>query len=444
MVVSMNKKRILILGAGVSGLAAAWYLAEKKQECKCTILEKSDSPGGWMGSVKEGDFLLEKGPRIFKTSRNESLLEIVSSIGFSSQLIPSSPQADVRYLWADGGFQKMPTGLLSLFRSSFCRPLLISLWRERKIAPVFADETIWDFACRRFGQIVAERFFDPLVLGIYAGDLKKLSVESCFPILKEWERQKGSIVKGICSSLQRKKEKKHPNSSLFSFKGGSQTLIQEWVSKIPYQINLKEDIIEIRKNQGVWEVETSYKTYEADVVISALPAYENARLLNKIAPKSSALFHSFEYQDVTSLHIGWDKDPLPFSAFGYLVPKKEKEPVLGVLFDSKMFKKEEGQSLLTAMIEGVFHSEVEMQQVGKRIIEGQLGIVLKPTLFSWRKMAKAIPQYYLGHLEKKEALVASLKEETQDFFIVGSYLDGVSVNDCIKSAKKKISELSVH
>ena len=437
MVIRMKKKCILILGAGVSGLAAAWYLAEKNTGCECLLLEKASAPGGWMGSKQEGAFLLEKGPRIFKTSRNESLLEIVSAIGFSSKLIASAPEANVRYVWSGGKFQKMPTTLFSFLTSSFCRPLLIALWKERKVAPLLEEETIWDFACRRFGQIVAERFFDPLVLGIYAGDLKKLSLESCFPLLKQWESEKGSVVKGFFSSLKRAK-KKREESPLFSFKGGSQAFIQEWVSKLPFQIQCGEEVVALKKEEGKWRVETTSKSFEADFVISTLPAYETSKLLQEIAPETSLLLDSFTYQDVTSLHMGWEEEVLPFSAFGYLIPQKEKEPVLGVLFDSKMFKKEDGFTLLTAMLEGTYHTEEELRVIGTRITEGHLAVLQKPTLFSFQKMRRAIPQYHVGHSEKKKALFLALKKETENFLALGNYLDGVSVNDSIQSAKKRI------
>ncbi len=207
----MEKKRILILGSGISGLSAAWHLAKKSDAYDCTLLEKSKTPGGWMSSHKEQDFLIEGGPRVFKTSRNREFLQIVDEIGFASSLLFSSSRAKSRFLWTDEKFQKVP-------KISFS--LLYSLWKERKISPVFEDETIWDFTVRRFGKDIADKLVDPMVLGIYAGDSKLLSTKACFPFLKNLEKEHGSVIKGMFSLLTKKKPKAAFKAPLFSFKEG--------------------------------------------------------------------------------------------------------------------------------------------------------------------------------------------------------------------------------
>ncbi len=423
----MAKKRILILGSGISGLSSAWHLAKKSNEYDCILLEKSKTPGGWMGSHKEQDFLIEGGPRVFKTSRNAELLQIVDEIDFASSLLPSSPTAKARFLWTDGKFQKVP-------KLSFS--LLHSLWKERKIPPVFEDETIWDFAARRFGKDIAEKLVDPMVLGIYAGDSKTLSVEACFPFLKTLEKEHGSVIKGIFSLRKKKKKKSTFRAPLFSFQEGTGSFIQKWQEKIPFPIHYDQEITSLRKENGIWKAQSQNQTWEADEVILAIPAASAAKLLQTEAPKTSELLQSIPYEDITTLHLGWKGDVLPFSAFGYLVPTLEKEPVLGVLFDTKMFGKKD--TLITVMVRGAFHSREELKNIAKRVATHHLKISQEPDLFSYKKMARAIPQYVIGHPQKKEALLKALKEETEDLHLVGNYLDGVSVNDCIKNAGKVV------
>ena len=432
----MGKKRILILGAGVSGLSAAWQLSKKSSEYECTILEKDPQIGGKMGSKGEGDFLLEKGPRVFKSSRNFDFLEVVNELEFSSFLIPSSPEANTRYLWIDGKLQKMPTGLLSLLFSSLCRPLLFALFKERKIPVNPQDETIWDFACRRFTQDIAERFFDPLILGVYAGDIKKLSTESCLSILKKWEREKGSIFKGALSSFGKKRPKPPFTSPLFSFKGGTGAFIKEWASKMPCPIHYEEEITSLKKEDGKWRATSAKQTWEGDEIILAVPSFTAAKILKDEAPESAKLLDSIPYEDLTMIHLGWKGDVLPFSAFGYLVPTIEKEPILGVLFDSKMFFQKD--TLITVMIRGVSHTREELQEIAERVRAIHLKIPKEPDHFSYNKIERAIPQYFLGHKEKIETLLKNLKEETQGLHLAGNYLGGSSVNDCIKNAKEMV------
>jgi len=430
----MEKKRILILGAGVSGLSAAWELA-KNSQYECTILEKDPQVGGKMGS-KEKRFLIEKGPRVFKTSRNSDFLEVVRELDFSSSLIPSSRDANVRYLYVDGKLQKMPTGLISLFFSPLCRPLFLALFKEMKVPANTKDETVWDFACRRFNQKTAECFFDALLLGIYAGDIKKLSVESCFSILKKWERENGSIVKGVISSFGKKKPKSSFKGDLFSFKGGSGAFIKEWASKMPFPIHYNEEVTSLKKEGNKWIAKSLNHSWEGDEVILTTPSFVSAKLLKEGAPKSAEVLDSIPYEDLTTIQLGWAGDVLPISAFGYLVPTVEKEPVLGVLFDSKMFTQK--NTLITVMTRGVSHSDEALRRIAKRVSISHLKIPKEPDHFSYNKIKWAIPQYHLGHKEKVESLLISVKQEAEGVHLVGNYLEGSSINDCIKNAREKV------
>jgi oxygen-dependent protoporphyrinogen oxidase len=431
----MNKKRVLILGAGVSGLSVAWHL-EKKGGYDCVLLEKSPHLGGWMGSKEQQGFLLEQGPHLFKTSRSAHLLEVIEEIGFSSSILPSSSQAESRYVWMDGSFQKMPKSLLSFFTSSFCRPLLFSLWKEMRTPSYLQDETIWDFSCRRFGKTVTENFFDPVVSGIYAGSIKKLSIASCFPLLKQWEREKGSLLKGALFSKAKKKENSICKAPLFSFQEGTGSFIQQWASSLKLPIHCHEEVLSLDLENGQWIAKSHSNVWEADAVVVTTPSYAAASLLREKAPQSAEILQSFAYEDITTVYLGWKGDVLPFPAFGYLVPSKENLSLLGVLFDSSMFGRKD--TLMTLMIRGIGHSEDALYKVVDMVCSSHLHISQKPSLFSHAEKRKAIPQYYLGHEEKKKHLFSHLAKEAPSLFLTGSYLSGVSISDCIFQGKQVV------
>ncbi len=431
----MEKKRVLIVGAGVSGLATAWYL-EKKKQYECVLLEKAPRTGGWMGSKEEQGFLLEEGPHLFKTSRSADLLQVVEEMDFASSIAPSSPAAQARYVWVDGAFQRMPKSPFSLLTSPFCRPLLSSLWNERKIPVYSEDETIWDFACRRFGTKVAEHFFDPLVSGIYAGNIKKLSVTSCFPILKQWEREKGSVVKGAFSTKSNKKKKSPYKSPLFSFQDGTGSFVEKWTTSLKAPVYCNEPVVSLRREKEKWIATSPNRNWEADYVVITTPSYAAGSLLEQGAPQSAKLLKSFVYEDVTTVHLGWKGDVLPFPAFGYLVPSKEKMSLLGVLFDSMMFGRKD--TLITLMIRGVGYSEEALYKIMDTVRLSHLHIAQKPFLVSYAEKKRAIPQYHLGHEERKLSLYASLAKEAPNVFVTGSYLNGVSISDCISQGKRLV------
>ncbi|HSX12581.1 MAG TPA: protoporphyrinogen oxidase, partial [Rhabdochlamydiaceae bacterium] len=203
----MKKKRIIILGAGISGLSCAWYLSKLSPLCEFVVLEKTEKCGGYLQSEKKEGFLFEKGPRTFKTSRSSELLELAKELGIQDKQIFSSIEAEKRYLCLNNKLHKFPRPLFSF---SFLKEWFVSSKAQE-------EETIYDFAVRRFNKKIADRFFDPLAIGVYAGDARNLSINSCFPYFKMLEKKYGSVTKGFLKA-------KTKDRSLFSFTGGMQTL----------------------------------------------------------------------------------------------------------------------------------------------------------------------------------------------------------------------------
>lgn len=421
----VKKKRIIILGAGISGLTAAWTIAQERPEMECLILEKEKRPGGYIETGKECGVIVEKGPHIFKTSRNSEFLKLIEEAGFSSELITSSKKAKQRYLWIDGRIQTaLGANYKSLLRS------FISEWKKPAISK---EETIWEFACRRFGSKIAERLFDPIVLGIYGGDSKKLSIDACFPVFKKWEKEKGSLTKALLSFLVKRKKNKTPKG-LFSFKNGVGSFIQELEKKINFPILYGEEVLSIEKRENKFHVFSQNSSFEADEVILALPAYATAALIKPLQEEVSNRLMRIPYQSITSINVLLEEDVLAYSGFGYLVPTIERETLLGVIFDSKIFPNQDAikYTKLTLMMRGSDASEEEIRLAVKRSLTKHLGISLLPKQVLWKKIPKAIPQYIMGHKDNIEVIRTLLP---RGIHLIGNYLEGVSVNDAIKVAR---------
>jgi protoporphyrinogen/coproporphyrinogen III oxidase len=442
----MKKKRIIILGAGISGLSAAWYLSKIEPQYECLILEKENRVGGWLETEASDGFLFETGPRVFKVSRNQSFLELAYELGLKNEIILSSPQAHDRYLWMKGNMQKVPGSPLDLLFSSFTYPLLKALATEWKRPVKDSEESIWDFVCRRFGRAIAENLFDPLVLGIYGGDIRKLSVKACFPTLKKWELEKGSVTRGLLSTWRTRTKSEHqmPGSSLFTFKEGMGSFLMALMRQLPASVHLNQQVQSIRLKGGQMEVKTQNAVWTGDFVFCALPARRAACLLEEWQPEAASKLKEIPYQPITSVNIGFEEDVLPLSAFGYLVPSSQKEKILGVIFDSKAFPQQNtmpSQTRLTLMISGASQSESELMEEVYRSLEVHLRISSPPYRIQVKRMKEAIPQYLLAHQEKIAMIESSLKKSLPNFYLLGNYLHGVSVNDCLEQSKRQCSAL---
>lgn len=395
--------KTVILGGGISGLSAAWYLLKKDRGAQVVLLEKENRVGGWIESRTEKGFSFERGPRTLARSRSFALLQLIHELGLDSEVISSSKDAARRYLWSGGRLQSV---------GSFWPTLLVGLLREPFVkCGACEDESIYDFAARRFGARVAETFFDPMALGIFAGDIRKLSVRSCFRTLWEWERNEGSVLRGWF------KRKKGP-SGLFTLKGGLERLILELKRQLPIEI-----VTDCKVESIGSEVGTSKGMFQADRIISALPAYEISRL--------TGILLDIPYRSIWVVHLGFDSRRLKKKGFGYLVPSKEKEPLLGMVWDSDIFG-EEPQTRLTAMVREEAADPIK-EAIGA--LRRHLKIGKTPDFISQGFAKLAIPQFEIGHDEKILRFEKEIADKFPHLLVTGNYLSGASVEACVQRSK---------
>ena len=191
-------KKIIIAGGGISGLTARYYLSKKYPDAEITLYEKSDRLGGCVQSDKKS-FFFEKGPRTFRASRSDELIKLIKELQIEEEIVYSSKESQRRYLLKDQKLQPLRKVMLKMI------PALLKEWRQPY--PWGEDESIETFVKRRLGSYAAETLFDPLTLGIFAGDMRKLSIRSCFPELKALEMEYGSLTKGLFKSKKKGKLK---------------------------------------------------------------------------------------------------------------------------------------------------------------------------------------------------------------------------------------------
>ncbi len=439
-------KHILILGGGIAGLGSAWFL---KKECKTplkiTLLEKSNRIGGYIKTDEENNVLFEKGPRGFRVDgKGEKTLKLVSGLRLNKELIFADPNVKKRYLLIDKKLRRIPSSLPALLFSPHFSFLLPLLFRERNIPfEEKEDETIADFFCRRFSKEMLSTIIDPFVSGIMAGDAEKLSIQSCFPQLVSWEREYNSIIRGY---FRKKEKKKHP-SSLCSFIGGMETLtlaLARYLQGEGIHIRYDTPASALTFEAGKVLLRANDQWIEADFAISALPLEELKKCFNPIAP----LLDKIPTASVVVVNLAFERKPTRYTGYGYLVPSREKEEILGVTFDSDIFPSQDIRPLYryTVMLGGtkfpqmVEKSPSELLKLARQALANHLGVRDDP-LFTQISLAKnAIPQYLLHHRTLLSQIERALPRE---LLITGSSFYGVGINDCIDHAEKTAKKLNL-
>lgn len=405
--------KIVILGGGISGLSAAWYLKKKQPKAEITLLEKENRVGGW---IDTGPFQFERGPRTFLVSRSSALLTLIDELGLKEELLFSDPQAKSRFLWHRGKLRTI---------ESFWPLILSSCAREffRKKGQS-EDESIYDFAVRRFNSRIAETFFDPMTLGIFGGDVRTLSLRSCFPSIYAMEQEHGSLLR----AWLKMKKAKGPKG-LFTLKRGMKSLIMALESQLRIQI-VRDAAIESIAPNGAF---AKGKFWGGDLMISALPG----QALGEI----TGLWTDFPTASLWVVNAAFQQNVFPKRGYGYLAPTNEQEDLLGMIWDSSIFPSQNQERLcrLTAMIRP-FSDSHWAQSVTADAVSRHLGSPASPLFMEARLAKQAIPQFVVGYEKRLMQFKQELREKFPHVTPIGNYWGNPSVEGCIQLAKQTSNE----
>ncbi len=449
--------KVVIIGAGISGLSLAFRLQQKLPNAKITVLEQLERPGGTIWTERRDGFRIELGPNGFLDNR-PSTYALCRELGLSDRLVPASESAGRnRYLFLDGRLQLLPNSLRTFLGSPLLSwrgkcSLFLEPVRRRKRAN--GDESIDAFVRRRAGVEAAEVFADALVTGIYAGDPKLLSLRASFPRLADFEAQQGSVVKGISHSARQRRAEAaargqpyQRGSKMWSLRDGLRLLVESLSQQLNQPPKFGAAVRRVRKageHSGHWLVEgAGAERWAADAVVLTCPAYQQAALLADLdAPLADSLSR-IPYNRVAVVALGLRESdvPRPLDGFGYIAPQRLRRDVLGVQWCSSIFPERApaGLVLLRAMCGGWHRAEVpgwsdeRLLDAVRVDLRQSLGITAPPILHHIARWDRAIPQYQLGHLERVAAIEARAKLHP-GLFLGGNSFHGVAMNDCTEQA----------
>lgn len=447
-------RRVVIVGGGLSGLAAARAVLDETGRrgltSELTLLERDPDLGGKIRSTRDDGFLCEHGPNGFLDNK-PSTLALVRRLGAEARLLKSNDKARKRFVFTGGELKQLPEDPVSFLLSD-----LLSIRGKLRLAAEFLlpqgdareDETVAAFVRRRLGDEALEKLIDPMSAGIYAGDPNVMSLRSCFPKVAQIEAQFGGLLKGMLAMQKMAKamgvqgpQSAGPGGVLWSLGEGAGELIETLARSLPEGSlcpGAEAEALE-RRPGGGWRVRTTGGELEADAVVLATPAYDAARLLREHDPALAERLYAIPYVPAAVVCTGFRREDVahPLDGFGFLIPSAEGRRILGSLWSSSIFagRAPEDRVLLTQIVGGARNPELvnlsdeDLLGVVKEELAWTLGIRAAPCFAKVVRWARAIPQYVVGHaarLQEIEGRVAALG----GLFLGGNAYYGIGINDC--------------
>lgn len=452
-------KTVAIIGGGITGLTAAFRLAQKK--IPVTLYEAGARVGGVIQTTRQDGYLAECGPNsILETS--PKVTELVRDLGLEKRKLYSDPQAESRFIVRYGRPIPMSDSKLGFFRTPlFSAAAKARLFAEPFIrrAPANGEENLEQFVLRRLGREFLDYAINPFVAGVYAGNPARLSVKEAFPKLHALEQKYGSLIVGqFLGARDRKKrgEVSKQNAKKFSFDEGLQVLTDTLREKLAGQIELQASVIALEKTPNGWNVKYRVQGREEEREHESILFCAPAHKIADIKFDAGSIFgwsslEKIEYPPVTSIVFGFRREDVthPCQGFGALIPEVEKFNSLGVIFSSALFpnRAPNGHLTLTCYVGGSRNPQLALADKStlRRLVledlKKLLGVKAEPTFEHYFVYRKAIPQYVVGYGKNKE-LMNEIESRAPGFFMAGHYRDGIALSDSIVSGDNAADKIA--
>jgi oxygen-dependent protoporphyrinogen oxidase len=463
-------KRIAIIGGGISGLSAAFYLEKARAagaDLEYTLFESGQRLGGSMYSDRVEGCLVEAGPDSFLTEKPWAL-SLCKELGIADQLIGSNDAQRKTYIMVKGRLVVMPDGLMFMVPTQLVPTALSPLFSwstklrmTRELLhpprPMHTDETVAELVERHFGAEVVDRLADPLLSGVYGGDAAKLSARAVLPRFVEMEEKYGSLSRAMLAAHKKMMStRKEPPRPLFtSLQDGMQQMVDAIAARLdPESIRLRTHVLRVypEDSSSSWRVSVEMNGEERfDAVLIATPANVAGALLDGVDRGLARNLLDITYSSSVTVTLGYYIDQLATlpPGFGFLVPRSEGTRMLACTFVHNKFphRAPEGKGILRCFLGGARDEAVlgltddEMLETVHRELKDILKLEARPIFARVYRWRGAMAQYEPGHIARVERIEKRVAE-IPGLALAGNAYHGIGVPDCIRSGMEAANSLA--
>jgi oxygen-dependent protoporphyrinogen oxidase len=447
------EKKVAIIGAGITGLTAAYYL--KKAGISFSIFEKTNHIGGVIDTKQKNDFTYETGPNSGILSTLE-IADLFNDLKGKCEIEIADHSSSKRLIWKKDQWHALPSGL----RSAIETPLFSFYDKLRILGEPFRkkgnnpNESLAEMVKRRLGKSFLDYAIDPFILGIYAGDPNYLIPKYALPKLYNLEQDYGSFIKGAIKKkkLPKTEDDKKVTREIFSVKGGLINLVNALCDEIESKnILLNINNLKFLKQDSYYILNKEQRTNNKYThILSTINAGHLSETFSFLNNEDVSSIDNLLYAKVSELTLGFKNwKGIPLDAFGGLVPFRENRNILGILFLSNLFagRAPKGGALLTIFTGGTRKPKLANMEAKelKNIIANELKDMMKldkfnPDLYEINTYEKAIAQYGEDSKARLNA-ISKIENQYKGLYMAGSMRDGVGLADRVKQANQIVKQI---
>ena len=447
----MDKKKVVVVGAGITGLTVAYRLLKSEGNFEIVVLEGEKQTGGKLITSRFAGLLLDEGADAF-LARAPWAKDLFDEIGISKEFVsPSSRSASI---WANGSLEPLPSpnvlgipldydSLPSKLLNSGDALKIKQGGKPSKAVPEGTDVSIGSLVRDCVGDSVFELFVDPLLGGINAGVVDDMSCETMAPQLLEAARHE----EGLIAALRETQQNSDSDSPVFyTHPNGMGHIVEKLTEQVSESIRKDSNVISINRTNQQWVLETNAGSEIADAVVLATSAQNAAKLLTSVSPTTSSRLSDIEHASVSLVSFAFKNSDIniPKDQSGFLVPRSTGMLMTACSFSgNKWAHLNDGSQTLIRVSSGRIddqrHDTLSDEELVKHLIDDlavTLGLDSQPLEFRVTRWPKALAQFKIGHLQRMEVTIDLLADEAPGVFISGSYHFGVGIPASVRSGNE--------
>jgi oxygen-dependent protoporphyrinogen oxidase len=482
---------IVIVGGGISGLAAAFFLGD--HDVRVTLLEGSPRLGGKLSTSEIAGVAVDEGAEALLVTRPEGT-DLIAAAGLADQRV--APGTTSSAIWTRGALRPLPrrqvmgvpSDLAELAKSGVLSGEGLARARQDlDLAPTArdGDVPVARYIGARFGDEVVDRLVDPLLGGVYAGRSAELSFDATLPALAAASRQHRSLAEAARSLLPspapdpaQTGDKGHPGTrtggSVFTtLAGGLGTLPDILAKTSTATIRTASMARELRRTENGWRITVGSaaapEQIDADAVIIAVPARPAGRLLAEIPGVSAAVtaFGEISYASMAIITLAYPRSAFPgpghapgpgLSALGlsgYLVPAVDGRAVKAATFSTVKWPHLAGPSarpagepleIIRCSVgrigeEGILQrADDDLTALAAAELAEATGVRGGPVATRVTRWGGALPQYTVGHLDRVARIRAAVATQP-GLALCGAAYDGLGIPACVATARSAVDQI---